>query len=63
MTQARAIIPIPASWPRVPAWGMNLLILGLIAALYPVKVLLEQNLDPYFYQVLMLIGLNVMPLA
>lgn len=59
MTQAHEIIPTPTSRPRVPTWVMNIGILSLIASLYPIKVLLEDRLDNYFYQVLILIGINI----
>jgi branched-chain amino acid transport system permease protein len=59
MTQAHEIIPTPTTHPRVPVWAINLGIVALVAGLYPVKVLLENQLDPYFYQVLILIGMNM----
>ncbi|HZZ42366.1 MAG TPA: branched-chain amino acid ABC transporter permease [Tepidisphaeraceae bacterium] len=59
MSQTSPAILPSLPHPRIPAWVFNLSILLLIAALYPVKSLLESNLDPYFYQVLMLIGLHI----
>jgi branched-chain amino acid transport system permease protein len=59
MTQAHEILPTPNTHPRVPTWVMNLGIVALVAALYPIKALLEDRLDAYFYQVLILIGLNI----
>jgi branched-chain amino acid transport system permease protein len=52
--------PLQASRkPRIPAWAANLGILLLIAALYPINWLMNKYMDPYFYFILRLIGLNI----
>ena len=43
----------------LPARGMNLLILGVIAALWPLNQLLADQVNPYVVQVLILVGINV----
>jgi branched-chain amino acid transport system permease protein len=43
----------------LPAWAINLILLGLIAALWPVNRLLADQINPYVVQVLILVGINV----
>ena len=44
--------------PRIPVWLINLSILMLMAALWPLNWLLDRQLNPYYYQILVLIGIN-----
>ncbi|HVF10274.1 MAG TPA: branched-chain amino acid ABC transporter permease, partial [Abditibacteriaceae bacterium] len=45
--------------PRVPPWLGNIGITLLIAALWPLGVLIEDQLNPYFYNILIIIGINI----
>jgi branched-chain amino acid transport system permease protein len=44
--------------PRIPVWLVNGGILLLMAALWPLNRLLEDRLNPYYYQILVLVGIN-----
>src|SRR5205823_7714789 len=44
---------------RVPVWVTNLAIATLVAALWPASGLLDTYLDPYFLQILIVIGINI----
>ncbi|HEX8524926.1 MAG TPA: branched-chain amino acid ABC transporter permease [Tepidisphaeraceae bacterium] len=48
-----------AAASRVPAWVSNLAIVLVIAALWPINALLADRLNPYFFQVLIVIGINI----
>jgi len=54
-----------ASAPRqsgiylLPAWAVNLIIVALIAAAWPVGHLLDDNLDPYYLDILLRIGVTI----
>jgi branched-chain amino acid transport system permease protein len=43
----------------LPVWAANLMIAALIAALWPLNMLVSDYMDPYFASVLLMIGLNV----
>lgn len=45
--------------PRVPVWVTNLLLTLLIASLWPINSLFEDRLNPYYFSVLILIGINI----
>ena len=45
--------------PWLPAWAINLLITLAILALYPLNRVMEDNMDPYFLRIVVLIGINV----
>jgi branched-chain amino acid transport system permease protein len=47
------------SHPRLPAWAINLIITGVIIALYPLNRLMEGYMDPYFLRIVVLIGINI----
>src|SRR6185503_10239671 len=47
------------SRPRLPAWAINLIITGVIVALYPLNRVMEGYMDPYFLRIVVLIGINV----
>ena len=52
--------PLHLYRPTLPVWTINLGITLLAAALWPLGVLLEDQLDPYFLRVIVLpIGINV----
>jgi branched-chain amino acid transport system permease protein len=43
----------------LPAWAINLALTLLIAALWPLNSLLGEHLNPYYFQVLISIGLSI----
>jgi branched-chain amino acid transport system permease protein len=43
----------------LPAWAANLIILAIIALLFPLNLLLTDQINPYVVQVLTLIGINI----
>ncbi|HSU67557.1 MAG TPA: hypothetical protein VLJ39_11840, partial [Tepidisphaeraceae bacterium] len=43
----------------LPAWATNLIILAVIASLWPLNWLMVEQINPYVVQVLILIGVNV----
>jgi branched-chain amino acid transport system permease protein len=43
----------------LPAWAINLAIVGLIAVLWPINRILTDQINPYVVQVLILVGINV----
>ena len=45
--------------PRVPPWAVNAALTLLIASLWPIGTLIEDNLNPYFYNILIIIGVNI----
>jgi len=49
----------PFARPLVPPWATNLALLVLLALLWPVAGILNDNLNPYYFQVLILIGISV----
>ncbi|MGB7159916.1 MAG: branched-chain amino acid ABC transporter permease [Tepidisphaeraceae bacterium] len=44
---------------RLPAWVINVALLVLIAAFYPLDKLFQEQLDPYFLLILIQIGINI----
>lgn len=46
--------------PQLPVWVINLALTVILAGLWPISRLLEQQLNPYFLQILILIGINIM---
>ena len=68
MTQASATSSAAPLPPAAPAgrgaiwsrpWASNLAVLLLIAACWPLGAALEDNLNPYFFRVVVIIGLNI----
>jgi branched-chain amino acid transport system permease protein len=45
--------------PRHPAWVVNNSLVLLVAALYPLQLLLNSQMDPYFLRIVILIGINI----
>ncbi|HWE04313.1 MAG TPA: branched-chain amino acid ABC transporter permease [Tepidisphaeraceae bacterium] len=45
--------------PRIPAWVSNLGLLALLVLLWPLAGALNENLNPYYFQILIIIGINV----
>lgn len=43
----------------LPAWPFNIAILALIAALWPINKILQDQINPYIVTVLLLIGINI----
>jgi len=46
--------------PQLPVWAINLSLTVILAGLWPLGRVLEQQLNPYFLQILILIGINIM---
>ena len=49
----------PPRLPALPAWAANLAIALLIAALWPLNSVFEDRLNPYFFTILIAIGINI----
>jgi branched-chain amino acid transport system permease protein len=49
----------PSHKPRIPAWAANLGIVAIIAALYPLNLFMSEYMDPYYYFIVVQIGLNI----
>jgi branched-chain amino acid transport system permease protein len=45
--------------PRLPIWAINLGLTLLIAAMWPVGWLLQENMDAYYLRVIVLVGFNI----
>ncbi|MGE5608615.1 MAG: branched-chain amino acid ABC transporter permease [Bacillota bacterium] len=45
--------------PRIPVWAINLGLVLLLAGLWPLNWVLEEQVDPYFLRILVLIGINI----
>src|SRR3712207_2425641 len=45
--------------PSLPAWASNLALVLVVAALWPLNRLLEARLNPYYLQILIVIGVNI----
>jgi len=57
---ARETAPSPhVVRPTLPAWAINLAIVVLIAALYPLSRLLDRHMDEYYLRIIVLVGINV----
>lgn len=46
--------------PQLPVWVVNLALTAILAGLWPLGSVLENQLNPYFLQILILIGINIM---
>jgi branched-chain amino acid transport system permease protein len=53
-----APLPDPFARPALPIWAANIGLLALLALLWPLAGLLNDNLNPYYFQILILIGIN-----
>ena len=49
----------PFAPPFIPIWVANLALLAMLAGLWPVAGILSNNLNPYVFQILIIIGINV----
>src|SRR6476660_5537132 len=45
--------------PLVPVWATNLALILLILALWPLNSVFENRLNPYYFQILIAIGINI----
>ncbi len=45
--------------PALPSWVANLIIVAILAVLWPLNSVLEKNLNPYYLQILVIIGINI----
>jgi branched-chain amino acid transport system permease protein len=46
--------------PQLPVWVINLALTAILAGLWPLGRVLEHQLNPYFLQILILVGINIM---
>jgi branched-chain amino acid transport system permease protein len=46
--------------PRVPVWLVNLFLIALLVAAWPASKFINQNMDEYFLDLLIRIGINIM---
>lgn len=50
---------LPRTGQQLPIWAVNLILTLLIASLWPIDRLLENHLNPYIFQMLILVGINI----
>ena len=46
--------------PTLPVWVINSALTAILVGLWPLGRALEQNLNPYYLQILILVGINIM---